>query len=773
MAKSKFVDTAAIIQVIGTVFKNPALLSDERYFFNEQDFPEKFHKILFGSIFNLHQLGAEYVTIDTIEDYLEQRPNSFAIYKTNKGREYLQEISDKNISSAFEYYYNRVKKMSLFRAYDELGLDLTWIYDINNIFDSKKKQQQEDFIDNHTLEQLAELINNKVTDIRLKYVDNATEVATQAGKGLDQLINRLETEPAVGYPLFGPLINSITRGARLGKLYLRSAPTGLGKAIPNSTIIPTPTGDKRVDQIKINEFLFDKEGKPTKVLGVYPQLSKKQVYEVYLSDGRKAECCEEHLWTVLYGKRKTRKTLELKDIYNECLEKGYQYQNRQYRFYLPLNQAVEYPEKKFLCPPYVMGAFLGDGHLVESPTNHIVLFSSADEELIKNLEKELGAFGIKRAGNNYNWIFRKDKNDKKTGIWTKELFQEYPELINANSHNKFIPMDYLTSSFAQRLDLLNGLLDTDGSVDKTGRRITYTSVSEQLIKDVKTLCRSLGILVSESHIEKIYELQIRPKKEIRDQLFRLTRKRQRILNNLTNFRSNDNVGIVKIVPTSRFEEMTCFMVDNSEHLFLMNDFIVTHNTRTMIADICNFACNEIYINGKWQPNGTKEPTLYITTEQELEEIQTMMLAFVSEVDEDHILKGEYLEGEKERVIKASNIIANSPLYITLLPNFNLKDIENTIKKNVREYGIKYVAHDYIHSSMAILSEISSRAGVKGLREDNILFMISTRLKDLCNEFGIFIISSTQLNGEVRDAKVFDQNLLRGSKAIADWTKFKL
>ena len=98
MAKSKFVDTAAIIQVIGAVFKNPALLDDERYFFNEQDFPEKFHKILFGSIFNLHQLGVESVTIDTIEDYLEQRPNSFAIYKTNKGREYLQEISDKNVN---------------------------------------------------------------------------------------------------------------------------------------------------------------------------------------------------------------------------------------------------------------------------------------------------------------------------------------------------------------------------------------------------------------------------------------------------------------------------------------------------------------------------------------------------------------------------------------------------------------------------------------------------------------------------------------------------
>ena len=330
MNKSKYVDTAAIIQVIGTVFKNPAIIDDERYFFNEQDFPEIFHKTLFGAIFNLHQLGAEQITIDTIEDYLEQRPQSFAVYKTNKGREYLQEITNKTTENTFQYYYNRVKKMSLFRAYDEIGLDLSWLYDVNNIFDSKKKQQQEDFIDNHTLEQLAELINNKVTDIRLKYVDNATEVATQAGKGLDKLINRLETEPAVGYPLFGPLINSITRGARLGKFYLRSAPTGLGKS------------------------------------------------------------------------------------------------------------------------------------------------------------------------------------------------------------------------------------------------------------------------------------------------------------------------------------------------------------RSMIADVCNFACNEIYMNGKWQPNGTKEPTLYITTEQELEEIQTMMLAFVSEVDEDHILKGEYLEGERERVIKASNIIANSPLYITLLPNFNLKDIENTL-----------------------------------------------------------------------------------------------
>ena len=69
--------------------------------------------------------------------------------------------------------------------------------------------------------------------------------------------------------------------------------------------------------------------------------------------------------------------------------------------------------------------------------------------------------------------------------------------------------------------------------------------------------------------------------------------------------------------------------------------------------------------------------------------------------------------------------------------------------------------------MKILSEISSKAGVKGLREDNILFMVSIRLKDLCNQYGVFIMTATQLNADYRTAQQYDQNLLRGAKSIAD------
>ena len=80
-------------------------------------------------------------------------------------------------------------------------------------------------------------------------------------------------------------------------------------------------------------------------------------------------------------------------------------------------------------------------------------------------------------------------------------------------------------------------------------------------------------------------------------------------------------------------------------------------------------------------------------------------------------------------------------------------------------------HDYIHTSLKILEEITRRSGGVKLREDNILFMLSIRLKDICNQHGVFIMSATQLNGDYQDAKTPDQNLLRGAKAIADWTKF--
>ena len=228
---SKYVDISANMQVIGDVFINPSLLDlEDKYKFNEQDFPQEFHKILFGSIYNLHQLGMKQISIEDIEKYLEQRPKKYAVYKVNKGSEYLENIKEMCQLAAFDYYYNRMKKMTLLRMYNQnVGMDLSWLYDPDNILDIKRKEAQETWFDNTSINDIANTINNKIEDIKAKYIDNSEDGVIQAGEGAAALLERLRTNPEIGYPLYGKLVNTITRGARLGKLYLRSAATGVGK----------------------------------------------------------------------------------------------------------------------------------------------------------------------------------------------------------------------------------------------------------------------------------------------------------------------------------------------------------------------------------------------------------------------------------------------------------------------------------------------------------------------------------------------------------------
>ena len=112
------------------------------------------------------------------------------------------------------------------------------------------------------------------------------------------------------------------------------------------------------------------------------------------------------------------------------------------------------------------------------------------------------------------------------------------------------------------------------------------------------------------------------------------------------------------------------------------------------------------------------------------------------VNEEHILNHRYEGDEQERVNKAVEILKNSKIFIVELPDFSLADLENIIKLNIRDNDIKYVVFDYIMSSLKILGEIAGRAGGVKIREDNILFMMSRRLKDIANEYGVFVLSGT-------------------------------
>ena len=422
MKSNKYAEIPNLVQVIGCIFKNPKLLErDDKYKFNEQDFYDEFHQLVFGCMYNLWQLGAKEITLTAIEDYLTQRPKALAIYKTNKGPEFILKAAEMANVNTFDYYYNRMKKMSLLRAYEEMGMDLTWLYNPDEVMDMKRKQAQEDWLDNATLADIYNKINDRIDSIKLQYVENITDGGCQIGEGIDELIDSFAETPAVGYPLYDIYTSTTARGARLGKFYLRSAATNVGK------------------------------------------------------------------------------------------------------------------------------------------------------------------------------------------------------------------------------------------------------------------------------------------------------------------------------------------------------------TRAMVGDACFIGCSQIWSlkENKWVTTGACQSVLFIATEQTLDEIQISAVACISGVEEDHIVMHEYFTGEWERIVKAKQLLKQSKIQFICMPDFSMDDVENMIKKHIRENQVEYVFFDYIHSSAKILTEIGGKSGVKNLREDNILFLLASKLKDIAVQYGVFILSSTQLNADYQTSETPDQNLLRGSKAIAD------
>ena len=104
---SKYNDPTATMQVIGCVFNNPQLLDiTDKYSIVDEDFADSFHKIVFGAIYKLHELGAKTISLQNIADFLADRPKSEAIYKQNKGEEWLTRIADASMASTFDYYYD-------------------------------------------------------------------------------------------------------------------------------------------------------------------------------------------------------------------------------------------------------------------------------------------------------------------------------------------------------------------------------------------------------------------------------------------------------------------------------------------------------------------------------------------------------------------------------------------------------------------------------------------------------------------------------------------
>lgn len=202
--------------------------------------------------------------------------------------------------------------------------------------------------------------------------------------------------------------------------------------------------------------------------------------------------------------------------------------------------------------------------------------------------------------------------------------------------------------------------------------------------------------------------------------------------------------------------------------YLRSAITGTGKTRQFIMDACNFAVPYSWDKKKKKfiYTGHCVPTLYIGTEGSLREFQTIVLATVACVEEEHILQGEYEKGELERVRQAAQYIAESPLYLVYCDDYSITDIENIAKRYVLTYQVEIFIFDYLQNSMRLSAEVTNKSTLR-MQEWQILLVFSTRMKALAERLDIAIISGTQLSAEAVDARYKDHTILQGSKAIAN------
>jgi hypothetical protein len=466
------------------------------------------------------------------------------------------------------------------------------------------------------------------------------------------------------------------------------APTGVGKSLPNSEPLLTPNGWVKMGDIKIGDKIIGSDGNEQYVIGVYPQ-GVRPIYKVEFTDNTFVNCDEEHLWSVNTLNMRTSKTrvkgevvykpnygykvIKTSDMMNDIKKRG------RHNYRLPVVSPVNFNEKDVLINPYLLGLLLGDGSICDSG----VRISTKDDELFDNISylNEHSSY------NEYNRTETKSIKSINLKAGIKQRLNEYG-LLNKKSNNKFIPKEYLYNSAENRVSLLQGLMDTDGYVNKNGT-VQFTTVSEKLCDNVRELVLSLGGTAKIN--TKVPTYTYDGEKKEGQLAYTIT---MSFANNIVPFKLLRKVSkfykrekyveqkYVKSITYSHNEDATCIKVSNPDELFVTRDYVLTHNT-TVLTKICNHAFNLGY------------NVLQIFFEDNPKIIQRKHFTLWTGIAPDELSFHKDVVMEKVRDIK-ENVTNKLILKKYASDTLTMNQIKNQIRKMIAEgTKIDMISLDYI------------------------------------------------------------------------------
>lgn len=385
-----------------------------------------------------------------------------------------------------------------------------------------------------------------------------------------------------------------------------------GKALDVRTPLPTPEGWKTMGDVQVGDKVFDDNGKECNVTFVTEYQYDRECFEVVFDNGDTVIADAEHQWAVSLREHRRKAIKEGKSVAESELvlqtKDLLDFQNKHYA--IRLTEPVQYSEKELTIDPYVLGYWLGDGN-----TNTTIL-TIGDEDKIESLER------IKSYG--YSVKEYKQKYTYKL----ENVFEDFKSLSVIN--NKHIPLIYLQGSTEQRLELLRGLLDSDGSYNGRDGTIEFTSSDELLATNVKELLASLGIKASlcknKSMLKGVrhkdrYILVFKTHLKV----FNLKRKD---LNSKVKTNTRSAYLYIKSITPVESRPVKCISVDSERSLYLATkNYVVTHNTFAMSVGMLH----RMLVNKNYRV------LMVAPMETMITEVVEQIKKFCSAMDEDPLL----------------------------------------------------------------------------------------------------------------------------------------
>ena len=445
------------------------------------------------------------------------------------------------------------------------------------------------------------LLNQQVIDIPGE-LRTAIEKATAPVRPL----RPKDLGPDFPWTLYGFQADDAARAVRILETtggVLLAGDMGSGKSLDTSTILLAPSGPIRAGDVRVGDDLVGLDGKPTRVLGVYPQ-GERPLYRVTFTDGRSILADPEHLWSVHSPVQKKRgrpgKVLTTQQLLDGGLRDG----AGNLRWYIPMCEPVQFePPAALPVDPYLLGVLLGDGGLSSSS----ICITTDDRFIadeVQRLLPEGGELVLAPLGDNARLARAeergcdpaeiRDQSYRVRGAPGLRQSLRALDLLGKRAWEKSVPQAYLYAPEPDRRALLQGLLDTDGGLACAGRSpssIEFTSTSEQLVDDVRWLVESLGGTGRKSAPRRTgysykgekhwgrpsWRLTIALPNGVKP--FRLPKKADRYVERV---KYQPTRGVKSIEPAGAGEAV-CFMVDAADHLFLGDGAVALHNTTVSLG----------------------------------------------------------------------------------------------------------------------------------------------------------------------------------------------